>query len=123
MAPMPGLFQGGERFLPPCEPTEFRKVLECGSPLPLWPIAPIRKRQGAAALQDAGAAAEVQESNARIRPEASLPETAPGRKSGLYGRTGTAAFQPAFSFAVNSFTSALFAGRLAMLTFSCGSVW
>jgi hypothetical protein len=34
----------------------FREVLDCGSPLPLWRAsAAVKKRQGAAAVQDAGA--------------------------------------------------------------------
>jgi hypothetical protein len=46
------------------EPNELRKVLECGSPLPLLETTGVRKRQGTAALQDAGAPSEVNGPNA-----------------------------------------------------------
>ena len=57
------------RVIPPAspshEPNQPRKVLECGSPLPLLETSGVRKRQGTAALQDAGAPSQIPGPNAR----------------------------------------------------------
>jgi hypothetical protein len=47
------------------ETKEVRKVLECGSPLPLWESTGFRKRQRTAALQNARAPRSVHGPNAR----------------------------------------------------------